>query len=114
MERMSMQHPMFAPALQSTDAALLALLTKITRRGVTGGDLTLKLHIELEEQDVISDTTGELQHVAVPTARFKVAFSVKDTEELSGDIPNESTGLIRTEEGWRTVQIGSEQLSLYE
>ena len=112
--RISLKDELFAGAVADADMALQALIEKMISRGAEDGKMSLTFKLTITEDEETDARTGEVQVLHQPHMVYKVAWSVPDTETLSGSLPTAGTKITASRFGYDIAEINTNQTTMWE
>lgn len=110
----SLKDELFTSAIADADMALQQLIEKMISRGAEEGKLSLTIKLKITEDEGTDARTGEVQVLHQPHILYKVAYSVPDTETMSGALPTAGTKITASRFGYDIAEINTNQTTMWE
>lgn len=112
--RISLKDELFTQAIADADLAMQQLIEKMISRGAEEGKLSLTIKLNITEDEETDGLTGEVQVLHQPHMLYKVAYSVPDTETMSGALPTAGTKITASRFGFDIEEIKTNQTTMWE
>lgn len=81
----SLQDPLFAPAIESLESAIKALISTMMKSGDKEGKASLSIGIQMQQTDAVDPATGTLTESLTPVVKFKAKCSVSRSASIGGE-----------------------------
>ncbi len=87
--KISINDPLFEPAIQSLEEVIQALLLTMQRKRTDTGVARLSITIEMKDTEAVDPENGEVVFVQTPQVNYRASYGISSSDNVKGSTRDE-------------------------